>query len=130
MNQVQKTYAKTKASYEAIRIKKDKIVDCFFADHDVTDEVLLAMDEETADRMDAELKEKYVDVFETFYKAKETLKKAENALIEYGLSIVPVKLANEIRSGLYMFTVRQKLLDLNMSLDPATVPMAYRRATK
>ena len=61
-------------------------------------------------------------------RAKAELAKAEDALIEYGLSIVPAGISQTLKGNLHKIKVREKLLDLAFRLDTRTVPRKGRKA--
>ena len=55
--------------------------------------------------------------------ARAALKAAEDGLIEYGLSLVPVNVRGTLEQGMKeRSAVRQQLIDLALRLDPSTVP--------
>jgi hypothetical protein len=54
--------------------------------------------------------------------AREALKEKESDLIAYALSIVPVKLADQLRRSLHIIDFRQQIIDDIMQLDSKTVP--------
>jgi hypothetical protein len=54
--------------------------------------------------------------------ARAAVKDAENALIEYGLSIAPVEIRETLRKeSRRILTIRERLIDLVMRLDTRTV---------
>jgi len=55
------------------------------------------------------------------------LKAAETALIEFGISIAPVKIRETLRKGLEMNTMKKlEILETLMKLDITTIPAAFR----
>lgn len=54
--------------------------------------------------------------------AEKELKQAEDALIEYALSIAPPSIADTLRKSCKQYKIRQRLIDLAFRLDTRTVP--------
>jgi hypothetical protein len=61
-------------------------------------------------------------VYDSVIRAGEALKEKENALIACALSIVPAKLADQLRHGLRKEVFKQEIIDSFMQLDSRTVP--------
>lgn len=60
------------------------------------------------------------------YEAFQALTKAEDDLIEYGLSIVPESVAETLRGVKNNLKYRKKLIDLTFKLDTKTVKRGWR----
>jgi hypothetical protein len=61
-------------------------------------------------------------VYDSEIQAREALKEKENALLVCALSIVPVKLADQLRQGMRKEVFKQEVIDSFMQLDSGTVP--------
>lgn len=61
-------------------------------------------------------------LFKRWQKSREDLKSAEDALLEYGLAIVPAAVSKVLREpSAKNYRVREKMIDLVLRLDAATV---------
>ena len=139
MNKQQKAYATAKAQYEALEDIAHEIERKYIAEHNIVNadgEVPAAIycidDEEVFDKANADTAAE-LDALQT-WKARKALDTAEDALINYGLSIMPVantaereKLRNYcfgINGATLRLKIRQQVIDLTFKLDTRTVPKA------
>ena len=139
MNKQQKAYALAKAKYEALKDAALEIEQRYIAEHNIVnadgeiptaiyciddDEIFDKANEATAPEIDA------LGIVE----AEKTLRDAEDALINYGLSIMPTANAAEretlrnccfgVNGATLRLKIRQQVLDLVFKLNTRTVPKA------
>jgi hypothetical protein len=128
VNAVQKAYMKARAVREAAEDRMNRLEAGFLASRGRAEKHIWMIDDESVfDLLNAEFSESPKHEYEALIKAREDLKQAENALIAYGLSIMPEKYKKEagiLRSSRDI-TVRRKLIDLAFRLDTGTVPRKY-----
>jgi hypothetical protein len=123
MNAVQRAYIKAKAVYEMAEGRVNRLEADFLASRGRTEDHIWAIidDYSVFDRLNIEFSEMYQSEEADLFKARDDLKRAEDALIDYGLSIIPKKYADKLRSS-RDYKLRQELIDLPMRLDTRTVP--------
>jgi hypothetical protein len=125
MNAVQKAYIKAQAVYETLTDQMNQLEVVFMMNHSRAEKHIWAIDDESVfDRLNNEFSETFKDEETVLVKARTDLRRAENDLIAYGLSIIPKKYKSEadtLRSSRDI-TVRQKMIELTMNLDKRTVP--------
>jgi hypothetical protein len=125
MNAVQKAYIKAKAVYETTEGRVNQVEAGFLKNHGRAEKHIWAIDDESVfDRLNNEFSETFKNEETALVKARMDLELVEDALITFGLSIIPSKYkkhADALRSSRDI-TVRQKIINLTMSLDTRTVP--------
>jgi hypothetical protein len=124
MNKVQGDYILARAMWEAVnQVQKQKFYD-FLSTKGLTEN---DVDDDNFETLNAEY-----DIFakaeiEDSAAAWENLKAAETALLEFGISIAPVKIRETLRKGLKMNTMKKlEILETLMKLDITTIPAAFR----
>jgi len=124
MNKVQGDYILARAMWEAVnQVQKQKFYE-FLSTKGLTEN---DVDDDNFETLNAEY-----DVFakaeiEDSAAAWENLKAAETALLEFGISIAPVKIRETLRKGLKMNTMKKlEILEMLMKLDITTIPAAFR----
>lgn len=133
MSRIQRAYALAKAQHDAIKAENERIEAEFCAKRGyLTGEGNPALHVWMID--DETIFEAANEGFCTLneqggndeIKAREALRLAEDALIEWGLSIMPVGMAKErdalIRESGRQLKVRVQLIDLAFRLDARTIP--------
>jgi hypothetical protein len=97
----------------------------FLVKHGRTEKHIWRIDDESVfDRMNNEFSETFKDEETVLVKAREDMRRSENNLIVFGLSMIPKKYKGEadtLRSS-QDIKVRQKIIDLAMRLDTRTIP--------
>jgi hypothetical protein len=123
MNTVQRAYAKAKTLYEIAVDLMNRLEADFLANHGRSEKHVWCIldDESVFNRLNNEFSETFEYEAAVLFKAQDDLRKAENALIAYGLSIIPKKYADILRST-QDITVRQEIIELAFKLDTRTVP--------
>lgn len=131
MNKYQKNYAVAKAAVQAI---DEKIIE---AEHDyimakgiknlddsIPEHIYCIDENELFEKSNQEFGQIIIDMEleEQLSKAKEILRRAEDAMIEYGISIAPDVL-KELMSRLVKtdYNIRCKIIDMVFRLDASTV---------
>lgn len=132
MNKVQKAYALAKAAYKAAEDEETRVERAFIARHNIknsdgtTPDYLWKWDapDDEWDAMNALLdaEEGGQAALDMMDAAKKALVSAEDALIEYAISISPAGIRDTLRRGAKnQLSVREKLIDLAFRLDTRTV---------
>ena len=133
MNKIQMAYALAKAQHDAIKDENDKREAEYCAKRGyLTGEgnpalhVWMIDDETIFEAANEEFCRLNEQGGNDEIKAREVLKAAENALIEWGLSIMPRGMAKERdtlrREGERLLKVRKQLIDLAFRVDARTIP--------
>ena len=132
MNKIQRTYALAKAQHDAIKADNDRREAEFCAEHGYKTEegnpalhVWMIDDEAIFEAANEEFCALNEQNGQEEINARETLNTAEDALIEWGLSVMPIGFVKEretLRRGAEQnFKTREKLIDLAFRLDSRTV---------
>lgn len=128
MNTYQKNYAAAKAAYEAAKEALNEAEAAFVRDN-VPDEqrsqvtyLYMIEDDELFDRLCGQFESQHADLIETKLQAEKQLSEAENALIHWGLSIVPDEIRKVLEPKMNVLKYRQKVIDLSFKVDPKTCP--------
>lgn len=132
MNRYQRNYALAKAAYEAARAEENRLDSEFCKAHNLknpdgtTPDFLFCWDTEDEsawDTMNELQAQEGGQAALDFRRQKEAeLKEAENALIEYALSIAPAGVRDTLRKGAEtMPHIRKSLLDAVFRLDTRTI---------
>lgn len=127
MNKQQKAYMLAKAAYETA-LHEQRAAELEY----ITTNNIKNSDGTTPRRVfyieDDEVCEKAFEALEEYdtkrYEAFQALTKAEDDLIEYGLSIAPASVAETLRGVKNNLKYREKLIDLTFRLDTKTVKEA------
>jgi hypothetical protein len=132
MNKIQRTYALAKAQHDAIKADNDRREAEFCAEHGykteegnpalhvwmIDDETIFEAASEEFCALNEQNGQEEID-------AREALRAAEDALIEWGLSVMPLGLKKERetlrRESERNYTIRKKLIDLAFRLDARTI---------
>lgn len=124
MNKQQREYALAKAYHETKWKQKQQYETDWLQQHGRTENFIFKLPH---DNECEKLSEKYyadetaLTLDNEYHSSIDRLKKAEDALIEYGLSIIPDGLANQIRNGLHLHKIRERMIDIVFRLDTKTV---------
>jgi hypothetical protein len=132
MNKIQRTYALTKARHDAIKADNDRREAEFCAEHGYKTEegnpalhIWMIDDEAIFEAANEEFCALNEQNWQEEIKAREALNDAEDALIEWGLSVMPLGLKKERetlrRESERNYTIRKKLIDLAFRLDARTI---------
>lgn len=132
MNKAQRDYLEAKTRLEAVEERQKRMERAYIAAHGIanpdgcTPERIYCIDDEEAfekanEEFSAEVAACGLEAENNT--ARAALKAAEDGLIEYGLSLVPVNVRGTLEQGMKeRSAVRQQLIDLALRLDPSTVP--------
>ena len=134
MNKQQKTYMLAKANLQILEDQEKEIEYQYITTNKITNEngsiptqIYMIDNEELFNKANEELSGIIENngLWNQILNAKETLKQAEESLIEYGLNIIPTCFICE-RSTLQKavktnYTTRQKVIDLVFKLNTSTV---------
>jgi hypothetical protein len=123
MNTIQRAYIKAKAFHEAAQVMVNRLETTFLADHGRSEKHIWGIidDDTVFEQLNNEFSEIHKSEEAVLVKARMDLRQSEDALIAYGLSIVPKKYADILHSSKDIM-VRQKIIDLIMTFDIRTVP--------
>ena len=139
MNKQQRAYMAAKAKYDTLEDIAHEIERKYIAEHNIINadgEVPTAIycidDEEVFDRANEDTAPE-LDKLQT-WKAREALNAAEDALINYGLSIMPAFYSKEreqlrnscfgLNGCTFRLKIRNQVIDSTFKLDTRTVPKA------
>jgi hypothetical protein len=129
MNQIQKEYSEAKAFYLFCEVESDMAEEEFIKANQIKNKDGLLVkriysieDEKEFDRFNEKFYSENAHIADTTCQAREELREKEKALVDYAMSIIPAKLADQLRSCLYIMAHRQKIIDIIMELDTRTVP--------
>lgn len=130
-NKQQKNYMMAKALLEALEEESNQVDRDYIKANNIVNEdgsiprLVYAIDDQaTFDKANAECSKTTNDngLWNQILKARETLKQAEDALVTYGLSIVPTReRATLTKAAHENYTARIKIIELVMKLDATTV---------
>lgn len=129
MNEKQRDYAMAKAKCQALKETMDEMEQEFIREKGVKNPdgsiprfTWAIADEELSYRLSNELDELpgFRSLWEQKLEADKALKKSEQDLLDYTMSIVPQKVQDLILTA--MDSKRQELIDLAFRLDTSTVP--------
>ena len=131
MNKVQSDYSKAKAAVDAIRTIEKAIEKDYCEKHGLTgptgipvEYVWMVEDEELFNQHNEALAKELAEAIPdaTRKEANDRLKIAEDALIEFGLSLTPEVERQTLIWGLkHKYDIREKLIDLTFRLDTRTI---------
>ena len=130
-NRYQRNYMMAKAQLETLESIMNDMESEYIKAHGIVNEdgetpkaIYCIDDGATFDRVNAECAElpEFKANWAEQLEARETLKAAENMLVEYGLSIAPAKEREILRKDAATnYTTKKKIIDLVMRLDVSTV---------
>jgi hypothetical protein len=131
MNAVQRAYIKAKAVHEMAEDRVNELEAAFLASRGRTETNIWEIidDESALDRLSNEFSEIYSREEADRFKARDDLKRAEDALIAWGLSLIPEKYKKEadiLRSS-RDYKLRQELIALPLSFDVKSIPRIFRK---
>jgi hypothetical protein len=134
MNKQQKAYLLAKAKLEALEQQENEVDRLYIIekgiknpDGSIPTRTYMIENDELADKAIDDVGKILVEsgLWAKILEARKELKAAEENLINYGLSIIPERLANEketlTRAAKTNYTVRRKIIDLVFRLDTSTV---------
>lgn len=126
MNKQQRAYAKAKAAFALAKEHENETECAYLAAHGYKGPLYALEGKIDADLYDAlEIgiceNEDCAAAFSASIDARKALVKAEDALIEYGISISPAGIRDTLRSGVKRREIREKLIGLAFRLDTRTV---------
>ena len=132
MNKAQRDYLGAKARFEALVARQKEMEQAYIAAHGITNpdggtpERIYCIDDDAIfEKANEEFSAEIVACgLEAEYDAaRAALRAAEDQLIEYGFSLVPVGIRGTLEQAAKVKrAVRQQLLDLTLRLDVSTVP--------
>jgi hypothetical protein len=123
MNQVQARYATARAAFTAIEdAMRAKEAEFLQSRGRAETRIYMIDNDETFSRLNAEFAP-HAECFDAGCAAAKTaLREAEDALVEYALSLAPAKIRDTLRSGCKKIAFREKIIGSIMRLDAATAP--------
>lgn len=134
MNKQQKAYLQAKAKLEALEQQENEVDRLYIIekgiknpDGSIPTRTYMIKDDELADKAIDDVGKILVEsgLWAKILEARKELKAVEENLINYGLSIIPERLASEketlARAAKTNYTVRRKIIDLVLRLDTSTV---------
>ena len=128
MNRIQQNYAMAKARLDAIKEQQNKNEAAFIResgyvnDDGTVPSHLWMMDDETRfDELSEQFDSSDRNLFYKVRDAEKELKKAEDALIDFGLSVSPVEIRNTLTRNRNNWKIREQLVNLAFRLDATTV---------
>ncbi|MDD3029867.1 MAG: hypothetical protein PHS57_06280 [Alphaproteobacteria bacterium] len=138
MNKTQRVYAVAKAHYEALKSALDRLELDYCKAHGYTTEsgelavaIYMIASEEVFGQATEDFCRIYRQETDEMVAAQIALHVVEDALIDWGLSVMPPHLVREREflrdKGKRDYATRQKLIGLAFRMDPRTVPAAARR---
>jgi hypothetical protein len=114
----------TKAAFRTLKAEMDKKERVFLKGKGRAEAHIWEIEDETVfDLLNEEFAALTKDVWSDYITARDALKSAEEALIEYALSIAPAKIRETLRRGMRVIAFRNRLIDDVMLLDTKTVPV-------
>jgi len=129
MNKQQSDYALARARAEALAdllreneaqfIREQGITN---ADGSTPDRLYMIDDEDTFNAACILFEKSPLDLYAELTAAEKALTHAEDALIDYALSIVPASVRGTLQRGRKQENIRRQMLDLAFRLDARTVP--------
>lgn len=126
MNKQQRNYAIAKAHVEAIEECRVEAERFYIRENNIVNEDGTSPARLWCIEDDAVFDQAIIEVAallddEEYRAAKAALRAAEDALIDYGLSLAPVGIRKTLERGRNVWNIRQKLIDATFRLDTQTV---------
>ena len=129
MNKEQKTYALAKAHAQAVKeeyneAEKQFIIDSGYKNADGTIPACIYMidDDDIFEKLCEEFESYPANNWKELNEAEMELRRAEDALIEFGIGLVPdEKKRATLRKGKAVLKIRKKLIDYAFRLDTSTI---------
>lgn len=115
MNKYQRNYAMAKARYETARDDYLTYESAYMKERGIERKTPEEIRDKAYD--DFWKDEKQIDLDREFHDAMLSLHNAEDDLIQFGLSVIPSGLAEQIKSGLHRLKIRQRFIDITFQLD-------------
>lgn len=132
MNKAQRDYLTAKARLDALEAEQEQMERDYIAAHGIVNpggkvpERIYCIDDETVfEKANTEFAAQVAvcDLEAEYNAARAALKEAEDQLIEYGFSMVPVGIRGTLEQGVRArHAIRQQLIDLALRLDVSSVP--------
>lgn len=129
MNKQQKQYAVARARAEALVEMMNENEAQFIREHGITnpdgstpERLCMIDDDDTFDRACELFQESPLCLHDEANAAAKELTRAEDALIDYALSITPPGIRETLQKGRERYDIRQQLIDAAFRLDTRTVP--------
>lgn len=133
MNKQQKDYALAKAKAQTLfELQKEHEAEFLRGtgytndDGEIPEELWMIDDENEFKRLCAEFDESPLNLTSQVNAAEAELRKAEDALIDYALSIIPAGPRDTLNRNRNSYSVRKKMLDIAFKLDTRTVRKGVR----
>lgn len=133
MNKEQKAYALAKAKAQTLFELQEEHEAEFLKgsgytneDGEIPERMWMIDDEKEFSRLCAEFDKSPLNLTPQINAAEEDLRKAEDALIDYALSIVPAGPRETLNRNRNSYSIRKKMLDLAFKLDTRTVRKGVR----
>lgn len=131
MNKQQKAYAVARARVEALVESMNENEAQFIREQGITNpdgstpkRLCMIDDEDAFDKACECFQQSPLCLYDEYNAAAKELMQAEDALIDYALSIVPPGIASTLQKGRKQHKIRQRLIDAAFRLDTRTVPSA------
>lgn len=129
MNKQQKAYAVARARVEALTEIMNENEAQFIRERGITnpdgstpERLYMIDDEDTFTKTCDDFQYSPLNLYDEHNAATIALTQAEDALIDYALSIVPAGVAATLQKGRKQHKIRQQLIDAAFRLDTRTVP--------
>lgn len=137
MNMQQRNYALALAAVQVLEAEEKACESVYCLQNGYVDEhgnpatrIYQIQDDAVFDAANDDFSSLNESLYTRLYAAKDALRDAENALIDFGLSILPKAYARErellARKAKEDSTLRRKLIDNAFKLDTRTIPRAWR----
>lgn len=130
-NKYQRNYMLAKSLLETLRLSAEETERKYIADHgiinadgSIPERIYCIDDESVFDKANEAMGKLFEEsgMQKDLNEADDTLKKAENDLIAYGLSLAPKAQRDTLtKASATNYTTRQKIIDLVLKLDVSTV---------
>jgi hypothetical protein len=123
MNRVQKNYMITKEAFQAVNTAMNNREREFLKDKGRPEDRLLKIEDDTTfELLNEEFSALTQDMWADLVTARCAFNNAEKALVSYALSISPAGIRETLRRGCRQVIIRERLINLVMTLDTRTVP--------
>lgn len=129
-NRQQREYKAAKANLDKLEAIKSRLEQQFILDNGIVNPggsvprlIYLIDDDNTAEKAIEEFSSQIEksSLWSSILEAKERFNKAEEALLEYAISIVPAKLHQSLRKAATIYKYRQEMIETVLKLDVSTV---------
>ncbi len=128
MNKLQETYALAKARLQAVKEQQDQNIAEFIKnsgyvndDGTIPKQFWMMDDEEKFEVLSTSFEATSGNLFHKVRAAEISLREAEDALIDFGLSFTPVEVRDTLNRNRNHWKFREKIINLAFRLDTATI---------